>query len=333
MRPALIVAVLLFAGRVAWADEPDLDLAVRRGLSAVQSAAAIYPKHRKCFSCHHQTLPMLAVATARDRGLATDAKLLAAQAEFTRESFLNKIDDLHAGKNIGGRGMTVGYALWALALADSRADDTTEALAAYLLKTQAKDGSWAGQATRPPLEESKVTGTVLAVAGLKRYATEEQRQLAVAAIDTAKGWLVAAKPVSQEDRAARLWGLFLLKSKPAELDAARTDTLAAQRPDGGWAQTDSMASDAYATGQALYVLHTTGLPVTDPAYRRGVRFLLLTQRPDGAWLVKTRSKPIQPYVEADDLDPLGKDQFISVPATGWAVAALAAAHTDKRKAD
>src|SRR5207248_200936 len=140
--------------------------------------------------------------------------------------------------------------------------------------------------------------------------TEEQRKSADAAIERAKGWLAAAKPVSQEDRTARLWGLHLLKCSPAELDTAQIDVLAAQRPDGGWAQADAMASDPYATGQALYVLHATGLAVTDPAYLRGVRFLLLTQRPDGAWLVKTRSKPIQPYVEADDLDPLGKDQFI-----------------------
>src|SRR5207244_11591401 len=35
--------------------------------------------------------------------------------------------------------------------------------------------------------------------------------------------------------------------------------------------------------------------------------------------------PIQPYHDFDDEDPLGKDQFISVPATCWAVAALAIA--------
>ena len=36
-----------------------------------------------------------------------------------------------------------------------------------------------------------------------------------------------------------------------------------------------------------------------------------------------RSRPIQPYYDFDDEDPLGKDQFISVAATSWAVAALA----------
>ena len=56
-----------------------------------------------------------------------------------------------------------------------------------------------------------------------------------------------------------------------------------------------------------------------------MRFLLDTQRPDGNWRVASRSKPIQPYYETDDEDPLGKDQFISIAGTSWAVTALALA--------
>ena len=33
-------------------------------------------------------------------------------------------------------------------------------------------------------------------------------------------------------------------------------------PDGGWGQLPTMASDAYATGQALYALHAGGLTTT-----------------------------------------------------------------------
>jgi N-acyl-D-amino-acid deacylase len=93
----------------------------------------------------------------------------------------------------------------------------------------------------------------------------------------------------------------------------------------GWAQLDEMHSDAYATGQTLFVLQATGHDPAEAAYQRGVRFLLETQRPDGSWLVVSRSRPIQRYHAFDDEDPLGRNQFISVPATSWAVAALAAA--------
>jgi hypothetical protein len=82
-----------------------------------------------------------------------------------------------------------------------------------------------------------------------------------------------------------------------------------------------LETDAYATGQALVALHWAGhMPVNDPAYRRGISFLLRTQFPDGSWLVRTRSFPIQPYKESGF--PHGKHQWISASGTSWAVMAL-----------
>jgi hypothetical protein len=85
-----------------------------------------------------------------------------------------------------------------------------------------------------------------------------------------------------------------------------------------------MASDAFATGQALAALHESGaLPADDPAYRRGVAYLLSTQLADGSWLVKSRSTPFQPHFESGF--PHGPDQWVSMAATNWAIRALAPA--------
>ena len=62
------------------------------------------------------------------------------------------------------------------------------------------------------------------------------------------------------------------------------------------------------------------MPVNDPAYRRGVSFLLQTQYPDGAWLVKTHAFPLQRYFESGF--PFGRHQWISAAGTSWAVMAL-----------
>jgi N-acyl-D-amino-acid deacylase len=220
--------------------------------------------------------------------------------------------------------MTVGYAMWALSLAEHPADQTTAALAAYLLKTQRADGHWIAQSCRPPLEESYQTCTILAIRGIRKFADDEDQEAARAAIAKARQWLAGSPAKSQEDKVSLLWGFEQLEATPSELAAARKAVLANQRDDGGWAQLDELDSDAYATGQTLFVLQATGSAIAEPAYRRGMHFLVKTQRPDGAWLVETRSKAIQPYYDFDDEDPLGKNQFISVAASSWAVAALAA---------
>ena len=125
-----------------------------------------------------------------------------------------------------------------------------------------------------------------------------------------------------------------------ELARAGSDLKKTQRSDGGWSQLDAPAeaskadngklaaapsgalqSDAYATGSVLVALSlAAGVGPDDPAYHRGLEFLLRTQKGDGSWFVKSRSRPFQTYFESGF--PHGHDQFISAAASAWAVAAL-----------
>jgi N-acyl-D-amino-acid deacylase len=304
-------------------DRAKVLSAVERGVAVLEKAGRNYPTHRKCFACHHQTLPLLALNEAQASGAKIDDVLPGLLAEFTTTSFGGKLDDLKAGDNIGGKGLTVGYGLWTLRLAETKPDDLTDAMVTYLLKTQGPSGHWDLHAIRPPAEESMVICTVLAASGIRHFAGESQRESAVAAVKKARTWLAAAKLESHEDRVARLWGVKLLGGKDEELGPARDALLGTQREDGGWGQTAEMESDAYATGSALYVLLDTGSAAADEKIQRGIEHLLKTQMEDGSWHVKTRAKPVQVFF--DNGDPHGKDQFISIPATGWSVAALARA--------
>lgn len=333
MRIAITLVITLFTGTFAHlcAEEPpasitELREAVARGVALAEKAAKNYPKNRHCFACHHQTLPLLAAASAGAKGVAFDARLPASITEFTHTSFAAKIDSMKEGKGIGGSSLTVGYGLYTFELAGKGPNETTDAMAVFLLKNQRDNGSWEPQTSRPPLEDSDLMCTVLAARGLSKFAGKPQEAAAKEAIAKAKAWLIAAKAESGEDHNARLWGLHTLAAEPEAIAKARETVLAGQKDDGGWPQLPDMTSDAYGTGQTLYILHSTGLPVTDAAYQRGVKFLLSTRQPDGSWLVKTRSKPIQKIF--DNGDPHGEHQFISTTATGWAVAALAAALPD-----
>ncbi len=324
MRPMAVLGIsIALLAATATGAQSEIESAVDKGLQILAKGTRDYEEHRSCFTCHHQTLPMLAQATARNHGFAIDQKLFDQQTRITHDGFKNRHDKLLAGKGIGGQSMTVAYALWALHLADWKPDKTTDAMTAYLIKTQRKDGGFSTNQKRPPLQDSPATSVTIAAYYLDEFVDESRRGAADAVIAKAKEKLLRSNPERQEDLNARLWGLHLLNADKNAIKAARRAVLDAQRPDGGWGQLPDMASDSYATGQALWMLQETGSKTTAPAYRKGVDYLLKTQLDDGSWFVKTRSHPIQTHFESGF--PHGKDQFISICGTSWAVAALAAA--------
>jgi hypothetical protein len=139
----------------------------------------------------------------------------------------------------------------------------------------------------------------------------------------AQAWLMGVKPRNMEERNMRLMGLVWSNAAWSDIDAAMKDVLANQRSDGGWSQLPQLESDAYATGSSLYALHQAGMKPSDEHYYSGVRFLLKNQYRDGAWFVKTRSFPTQPYFESGY--PFGRNQWISAQGAAWASLAIAEA--------
>jgi squalene cyclase len=115
--------------------------------------------------------------------------------------------------------------------------------------------------------------------------------------------------------------LIGLAATDSPIDGAVQELLAAQRRDGAWSQLPGMPPDAYATGLALYALHTAAdFKVGAPAYRAGVAWLLRTQMPDGSWYVQTHTHPLQPYFESGF--PYAHHQWIAAAGTSWASLAL-----------
>jgi len=312
---------LAHASHAALFAPSDITDSVTRGLRVLRKGTVNYEDHRACFTCHHQTLPMLAQATALKHGFKIDDALFRQQTRITHDGFKNRKEKLRAGKGIGGQSMTVGYALWALHLAEWPSDETTDAMVDYLLATQRESGRFYTNKTRPPLEDSPAASAVIAAYYLQQFARGEQKAAARTSVAKALRWLSAYQPTRQEDLNARLWGLHLLGAKETSIEKARQAVLESQREDGGWAQLPDMESDAYATGQALWMLQETGFPTSDPAYQRGAAYLLRTQLNDGSWFVKTRSRAFQTQFESGF--PHGRDQFISICGASWAVAALA----------
>ena len=107
----------------------------------------------------------------------------------------------------------------------------------------------------------------------------------------------------------------------AEIKKAASAVLADQKPNGGWTQLPNLGTDAYATGEALYALYEgAGLATTNPAYKRGVSYLVKTQDPDGSWFVNKRTSPGNNFTQGGF--PHGESQYSSFNGTTWATMAL-----------
>ncbi|HTS45483.1 MAG TPA: prenyltransferase/squalene oxidase repeat-containing protein [Puia sp.] len=191
----------------------------------------------------------------------------------------------------------------------------------YLLVLQNREGSWSGGNARPPIEYYSFTGTALAIYSIQQYATPGLKDRIESAEKRAAQWLINTYPVNNEEKVWQLLGLHWINADPELIKQQGQKLLNKQHSDGGWSQLDSLPTDAYATGQALYALCESGaLKTDDKAYQNGVYFLLRTQYPDGSWRVKTRSFPVVDYVYSGF--PFGDDQFISAAGTNWATMAL-----------
>jgi N-acyl-D-amino-acid deacylase len=288
--------------------------------------------------------------------------------KFTLDSMSPHWDDLVEGKPIDGRALTTGYAHWTLKMGEflprSRMQHELRlntkgmlnAIELHLATTQSDDGGWDYHSFRPPASSSRAMATAFSVLALKQVTRMSEGGLSgpggqngqnpdviwnAETKSKIQDWLAnRLQESSNEDRNGRIWCESLL------IDGAKDETKmvelqeriwAQQKSDGGWAQEPGMASDAYATGQSLVIL--AELNYHDPShhekksltkslrFKRGVRYLLDSQKQEGAWHVASRVEPIKEFF--DNGDPFGKDQFISMMATGWATVAIAS-HIDRR---
>ncbi len=298
--------------------------AVGKALPLILKSTAEYPESRDCFSCHHQAVPVLALATAKERRFAVPAEAIGGPVEHTEADLRGALASYRKGDGQGGGVTRAGYALLTLEVGGKTHDEVTDVVAEYLLKRDETRDHWRGSSNRPPSEASEFTSTYLALRALAAYGKEGHRDRIAARVKKARRWLEAATPKDTEDRVFRLLALKAASSPEGSVRKASEELLATRRDDGGWSQLDGGTSDAYATGTALVALHLAGGVGTDsPAYRGGLRFLIADQRGDGSWFVASRSKPFQPYFESGF--PHGKDQFISMAASSWAVTALSLA--------
>ena len=314
----------------------DAKTSLSRSLALLLPTGPVIYEKRKCISCHSQALPVEAAAVARRKGIVVKDEFAQRNLEQILESYQIQAEAALQGDQPPGNFVTVGYVMSALKEVGHPLDRITAGIVHMTAGQQMPDGRWLGNGlSRPPMEDSVVSQTALAARALALYPFEGAKGELAEHLRRAQQWLLAVKPSSTEERNMRLMGLVWTnvtgnKAAATAVHDAVRDVMAQQRPDGGWAQRPQERPDAYATGMSLYALHEAGVPVTAEAYRKGVAFLLADQYQNGAWLVKTRSYPVQPYFESGY--PFGHNQWISAGGASWASLAIALTLPEQRRA-
>ncbi len=310
------------AARAALARErlqPALDQLARGSGAFLDNA---FVQRSKCTSCHQQDLPAVAFELARGRGLRVDDAVEGRQHEVLTGRWNARAERARQmSQPVPDPMVSIGYGFFGLKAAHYAPDEMSDALIRYLLRVQRPDGSWAGFDRRPPMEDGPVIATAWAALAVRDYPPAALAREVGSSQARSARWLAARIPATHNEAVFQLLGLHW-SGVPASGSVTSAERLIrSQRPDGGWAQLPSLASDAWATGSALYALHEAGgMKTTEAVYQRGVAFLLRTQFEDGSWWVKSRTWPFQPHF--DGQFPHGKDQWISAGATAWAAMAL-----------
>ncbi len=323
---SLVAAVLAFSlPAIALAQDDStkpisLDSTIRKGLDFLVKDALAWKKEHNCVSCHHASMMVWAMNDAKQHGFAVDEPVLHELTKWVAESGDGKTG---VPRPPGIPKALNTKAVWfALALAtDPKPDAESQKEMNVLRKTvqhdQLENGAWAAwPETRPPFfGDSDEYMTVLATLALMSGAHPGDDE-STHARDNGVKWLADHK--TGEDPLAIAMRLILWKklNRPeSEWEPLARRIVERQNADGGWSQAKGMASDAWATGQALYALAQAGLKPTEPVIAQGRKFLISSQRDDGSWPMTSR--PTKPG---------GKGSTSLIPITGagsaWAILGL-----------
>jgi hypothetical protein len=304
--------------------------AVERALPPIQRAADFIFKDNGCVACHAQPMAEMAANLARSRGWHVEESLSKTSLDAIRNQLITNVQPYLQGREGGGFPDSLLYATMALAANNVPPTPSTDSVVHYLAAKQYDAGYWeVFDGFRSPMQDGNFSRTAMAIRALAVYGTPGRKPEFDKRITQAAKWLASEAPFATEPHVMQLLGLYWANAAPRLRATGLRELTAQQHPDGGWSQNPYLETDAYATGQVLYAMHELGVPSTDPAFRRGVDFLLRTQQEDGTWHVKNRAMKLQPYFESGF--PYEHDQWISSAATAWASMALSLSEPEQTK--
>ncbi len=258
---------------------------IQKSIQFVEAKGVYWIESKKCVSCHRIGNMIWSLSAAKQKGLQVSDQL-DEWIEWSNTDVQRKKEN---GKIIGHLNKTgVVQIIQTNALAGTeQTSEFTKTILPLILPDQNEDGSWkpGGQLPsqkRDKAETTQVTTMWIALALLQNTPnTEPPKQLTNA--------LEYIRNLPNGKSAEWYVVRSLLERAQGNDDQAESHIaalVAAQKEDGGWGWNLDEASDALATGMALYALSkaNSSKDISD-SIANGQQFLVSTQRDDGSWKV------------------------------------------------
>jgi len=301
----------------ARADEPVIDLSIKKASKHLDEGAIAWGQQKKCVSCHtNGTYLFIRPALTPTLG---------APAEGSREFFVSQLEVL---SKVGGRKMrrsgtrpaqviyiAAGLAEWDAHITKKLSPETDKALR-LAFEMQNKEGTWHSLDCWPPFESSayqEAHMAAMAVASAPGWVDSLAKDDELRAkIDLLKKYIRESKVPHDYGRVLQLWTALRLDgilTEPQQLKALQL-IRNKQKSDGGWSMRQFAApdewgggnragklrgepefvtqpSDGHMTGLALLVLQEAGVANDDPAMQKGLDWLRKNQRESGRWWTRS----------------------------------------------
>ncbi len=225
-------------------DIPDIPGPQSREVwhSWIRPTPRFFPR-RDASDAHEQLPAEAAAVAARGKGIAVNESA----AKERRLQITSGIGatQMEGAAGLGGADNNL-YEVEALQRSGYAPDRITDYLTANLAAYQGADGGWHLPGySRSPIQDSDFSRTAFAMRALKVYGAPGRAAEMKDRLERGKQWLLRTAPVITEDWDMRLVGVAAAGGDAAKLTSLAEPLLTRQRPDGGWAQRASFASDAY----------------------------------------------------------------------------------------
>jgi hypothetical protein len=297
MRSILSVVVIILTGTAFGQDlrtKPlEVNATIGRGLRFLAKDALAWRKEHNCVSCHHAGLVIWAMHEAKIRGHVVDEPVLDEMTRWVAQSGDGRTSltrPVGRPKALNAKAVWLALSLSAEPQPDAVSRKGLKRLRETVKSDQTESGSWSSwPETRPPIfgnsDESMTALATLAILPAAAAGDDSAKS----AQDKGVRWLTKTKTDDDPQSIAMRLVLWQRMGRPArEWEPLVERIKERQKIDGGWSQSKEMASDAWATGQALYALACAGIKTDAPVVTRAHAFLIRTQRADGSWPMTSR---------------------------------------------